>query len=206
MQAEHPAYFVALKQHPRLLVGKEVPAIGREGMETLSDEADARSWQEAMKEVLKDEIVSRAERAMDEQRDFLTTVHASIDLFKNNPDLIPNTKQFDSDLATRLTSMLEPYELRVEGKLQGYSIDVQPFVNKLRTELVAERAAAASSAASPPAASATPPAGAAAAPPAAADSPTDQPQAGITSKAGQGSDGEDFSTLFGTLGLPGLSI
>ena len=32
------------------------------------------------------------------------------------------------------------------------------------------------------------------------------PQAGIPSKAGSGAEKEDFSTLFGTIGLPNLQI
>jgi hypothetical protein len=85
--------------------------------------------------------------------------------------------------------MAKPYELRVDGKLHGYTIDVQPLIAQLRTQLQSEAKAAP----------------AAAAPAKPAKPKADAPQAGIRSKAGSGAETEDFSTLFGTLGLPDLS-
>lgn len=208
MQTEHKAYFDAINKHPRLLVGKQVPAIEGEGMETLNSTEDARDWQDAVKALLVEEVTDRAGRAMEEQKDFLSTIHSSIELFAQNPDLIPGTKDFDVDLANRLTTMLEPYELRVEGKLQGYTIPVQPIVKQLRTQVEAERAAKAT--ASAPATAATAAGagkGAAASSPAAAPAkPADPPQAGVQSKAGNSSDKEDMSTFWGTLGLPDLRL
>lgn len=200
VRTEHGNYFEAIQQHPRLLVGREVPAIGKEGTETLTTSEDAKEWQEAVKHVLAEEVRSRASKAMDEQAGFLTTIHSSISLFQDNLDLVPGTKDFDVELANRFTTLAEPYELRVEGKLQGYSVPVQPLINQLRSVLVAERAAAPVAAAAPAAAS-TPAVGA---PPA---KPADPPQAGIPSKAGNSAEqGEDFSTLWGTLGLPNITI
>ena len=43
---------------------------------------------------------------MEESADFLQTVHASIDLFKNNRDLIPGTKDFDRRLADQFATMM----------------------------------------------------------------------------------------------------
>lgn len=209
MQTEHKAYFDALEQHPMELVGQEVPAIGREGTMRLGSVAEAREWQDAIKHVLVREVRSRASKAMDENRDFLTTVHASISLFQDNPDLVPGAAGFDRELADRLVKLVEPYEVRVEGKLQGYTIPVQPIVNQLRAQVVQERAAAASSAAAAGGDSTTPPAATATktATKTAATPPAEQPQAGIVSKAGGGGDAaEDFSTLFGTIGLPNLQI
>jgi hypothetical protein len=174
-------------------VGTEVPAIGKEGMERLKDTADAKEWQEAVKGLLIGEIRERATVKMEESKDFLQTVHASIDLFKNNPDLVPGTKGFDRRLADQFAGMMEPYEVRVDGKLQGYSIPVQPIIEKLRAQL--------KTAAAPPPAAAAPPAAAPPAPPA-----PEPPQAGIPSKAGSSAEKEDFSTLFGTIGLPNLQI
>lgn len=169
-------------------------------METLRDAADAREWQEAVKQLLTDEVRERATKSMDENKGILDTVHASIELFTNNKDLVPGTRQFDRQLADRLAGMLKPYELRVEGKLHGYTIPVQPLVDSLRSQLVAERAAARPAAGSAAAAAPAKPAARSAA-------ATDAPQAGIASKAGSaGGEGEDFSTLFGTLGLPNLRI
>lgn len=210
------AYFEAIEQHPRLLVGQEVPAIGREGNEVLESTTDAREWQEAVKALLVEEVQDRAERAMEEDEGFLTTMHASIELFQNNTDLIPGTVEFDVDLANRFTELAQPYELRVEDRLQGYSIPVQPIIDQLRQQLVKERAAAAgpptgggsgAPAGGPPAAAeATAPAAAPAAPAAQTRPPADPPQAGIPSKAGNSDQKEDFSALFGTIGLPDLQI
>lgn len=193
IKVEHKQYFDALEQHPRTLVGKTVPAIGKEGNETLKDAADAADWQEAVKALLVGEVRERASKAVEENSEFLTTMHASIELFQKNPDLIPGTKDFDVELANRFAALAKPYELRVEEKLQGYSIPVQPLIDQLRNALVAERKAA-------------PAAPAAASAPAAPKPEADPPQGGITSKAGASSEAEDFSTLFGTIGLPNLQI
>ncbi len=190
---EYSNYFDAISKPARVLVGAKVPKIdGTEGEETLRDEADVLSWQSAVKTILADEIRGRATKALDENRDFLTTIHSSIDLFKNNLDLIPGTKEFDRELADRFVKLAEPYELRsAEGKLQGYSIPPQGMINQLRADITAGRTAAPAAAAP----AATPPA------------PGDQPSAGITSQAGNSGDaGEDFSSLFATLGLPNLRI
>lgn len=196
------------------MVGQEVPSL-REGggTVTLRDAADAKEWQEAVKSILIREVQDRASRKADDVKPMMETLHGSIGLFQNNADLVPGTKQFDLDLANRFADLAKPYELRVEEKLVGYTIPVQPLVNQVRSQLAAERAARATTAA--PAA------------PAAAAAPTaqqqraaeqqrnqvgqfanpDAPQAGIASKAGAGAADEgDFSTLFGTIGLPHLRI
>ena len=202
MREEYTKYFEALEKHPRLLVGQDVPAIGREGTEALRDTNDAREWQEAVKSILVAEIQDRAGRQMEESKDFLETVHASIDLFKNNADLIPGTKDFDVELANEFARLVQPYEVRVDGKLQGYSIPVQPIVDSLRQQVTTRRKATQTA---PPAE--TKSTGAAGGAPARqAAPPADPPQAGITSKAGNSGDKEDFSTLFGTIGLPNLQI
>lgn len=158
-------------------------------METLRDANDAKDWQEAVKTLLTQEIQERARVSMEENKGIIDTVHASIELFTRNKDLVPGTKQFDRVLADRFAAMAKPYELRVEGKLHGYTIPVQPLIDQLRTQVQSERRAA-------PAAPAAP---------APAKSKTDSPQKGIRSKAGSGAEAEDFSTLFGTLGLPDLT-
>lgn len=206
VKEQHKGYFDALNKHPRMLVGAKVPALKGEGDETLVDENDARSWQEAVKQLLVAEVQERAAKAMESQQDFLQTLHASIELFQNNTDLIPGTDTFDVELANRFTTLVKPYELRVDGKLQGYSIPVQPIIDQVRAQISAERQAkpAAPEAASP-AAGASPAAPPAA--PAAPAAPVEQPQAGIQSKPGSsGEPKEDFTTLFGTIGLPDLQI
>ena len=195
VRTQHPQYFEALEKHPRLLVGTQVPAIGKEGMETLKDTADAREWQEAVRSILVQEIKAKADEQLAGAKDYLETIHAAVDLFKTNKDLIPGTPGFDRELADAFATMATPYEVRVDGKLHGYSIPVQPLIENLRSQLATRRAAA--PAAPPPAAA---PAGPR--PPAAVE----PPQAGIPSKAGSSSEKEDFSTLFGTIGLPHLQI
>jgi hypothetical protein len=198
VQTEHAAYFEALQKHPRLLVGTEVPRLEGEGMETLRDAQDAADWQEALKSILVEEIKDRANASMEESADFLDTMHASIELFQKNADLIPGTREFDVDLANRFAEMATPYELRVDGKLQGYSIPVQPIIEQIRARLVTERSSTPAPAAG--AVEASPPA------PAVSRTTAEPPQAGIQSKAGSGDHKEDFSTLFGTIGLPNLQI
>lgn len=200
MQKEHSKYFEALNQHPRSLVGLEVPNLKGDGVEVLRDANDAREWQDAVKHLLVQEVRTRASKAMDENATFLQTVHASVALFQDNPDLIPGTKEFDVDLANRFAVMATPYELRVDGKLQGYSIPVQPLIEQLRNQIVAEREKAAAAATpATPAAPAAPAASAPAAPAAPPAPAAEPPQAGISSKAGSGDASEDFSTLFGTI-------
>ena len=199
VQKEFGPYFDQLRQHPRMLVGTQVPALnGKEGeMETLRDAADAREWQEAVKVLLTEEVRERTTVAMEDNKGILDTVHASIELFTSNKDLVPGTRQFDRTLADRFAALAKPYELRVDGKLHGFTIPVQPLIDSVRASLAAERAAARPAAGSP----------AAAAPARTTGRPADPPQAGIGAKAGSASDGaEDFSTLFGTLGLPNLRI
>lgn len=203
MKTEHARYFEELQKHPRLLVGMEVPSPTGEGTETLRDAADAAEWQEAIKSILVAEVRNRATVALEENSEFLTTVHQSIELFQNNADLIPGTKDFDVDLANRFATMMKDFELRDdEGKLNGYSIPVQPIINQLRSELVATRAAATGTG-TPAAPASSNDTTQLSAP---QDPPADPPQAGIQSKAGNSSESEDFSTLFGTIGLPNLRI
>lgn len=165
-------------------------------METLRNSEDAKEWQEAVRSLLVQEIRASAETRLDESRDFLSTVHASIDLFKNNPDLVPGTRNFDRKLADEFAAMAKPYEVRSQDdkKLLGYSIPVQPLIERLRTQLKTQAAPT----------SPTQPATPAEAP--VKTTAQEPPQAGIASKAGNSSEREDFSTLFGTIGLPNLQI
>src|SRR5690606_13583295 len=98
VRTEYPKHFEALNKHPRLLIGTEVPSVKGDGMERLRDAADAADWQEAMKHLLLDEVNSRTAVKQEELSGIFSTVHSSIDLFRNNADLIPGTKQFDREL------------------------------------------------------------------------------------------------------------
>ena len=46
-------YFEYVQRHPRTLVGEQVPSMTGDGMEVLRDSADAKDWQDAVKEQLK---------------------------------------------------------------------------------------------------------------------------------------------------------
>lgn len=192
VKTEYGRYFDALEKHPRMLVGEEVPSLQGEGVEVLRDSADAREWQEAVQQLLIAEVKDRAQRGLEDERSTLDVLHGSIELFSNNHDLIPGTKGFNRELAERFTALTKDYEVRVDGKLTGYKVPVQGMIDSIRAQLSREAAAA------PPAP---------AAPAAKKVAKTEPPQAGIPSKAGNSGDGpEDFSTLFGTLGLPNLRI
>ena len=138
----------------------------------------------------------------------METLHASVQMFQNNPDMIPGAKGFDRELVERFTELAKDYVLKVDDKIVGYTIPVQPLITAARAQLTAQRAAAA---ATPPA-----PAAPTAQQQRAAEQQRndagqftnpDAPQAGIPSQAGNSSDAvEDFSTLFGTIGLPNLRI
>lgn len=188
MRAQYGKYFEQLQKHPRQLVGQQVPSInGREGMETLRDSQDAADWQGAVKQLLTNELRDRASRMADADRQTMDVLHSSIGLFQNNSDLVPGTKQFNRELADQFGKIAKPYELRVDGKLQGWSIPVQPLIDQLRQQL-AEQAKA-----NPP----TP------APTTKAPAPTTKtpaPQRGLQSRAGASTEEEDYSTFFGTLG------
>lgn len=189
---EYERYFTALEKHPRMLVGVEVPALSGEGTEILRDTADAREWQEAIRMMLVEEIKQRASKDLQEQKGFIDTLHAAIDIFKNNKDLVPGTKQFDKELADTFANMMAPYEIRVEGKLSGYSIPVQPIIDNLRKQIQTRRPVAQSKPQAPTRQ--------------AAPRRGSQPQAAIQSKAPSSGEKEDFSTLFGTIGLPNIRI
>lgn len=189
LRTEYPKHFEALTVHPRTLVGKEVPSTTGPGMERLRDSQDAADWQGAMKQILTDEAMGRVETQKDSLREVFATVHSSIDLFQNNTDLIPGTKQFDRELADAFVLAAKDYELKTNGKLIGYSVPVQPIINAIRSQLGARRAPVAPAA---PAPVQTAQQQRAAEQARTQSGQFDGPQAGIHSQAGQsGADGSD---------------
>ena len=102
-----------------------------------------------------------------------------------------------------MTRFAKPYEVRVDGKLTGYSIPIQPLVEQERARLVLERAQKPTSQAAP-AAPAAPQVKAGTTAPPPAPEPQEGPQAGIQSRAGSSSEQETFDDLFGTIGLSGF--
>ena len=202
IREEFGSYFEAVQQHPRSLVGREVPSITNPGeMETLRDSSDAKDWQEAVKQSLAQEVRDRSDRKADDLRGTMSTLTASIGVFENNPDLIPNTRQFNKALADKVATTLAPYAVKANDKTIGWSIDVQPLIASLR-DTMKPAPAPAGTAATP-----TPAQQRAAAQARDTVGRFDAPQAGIPSRSGSSSsEGEDFSTLFGTIGLSGLRI
>jgi len=211
IKTEYKGYVDLLNAHPRTLVGQKVPSLQDPSKEeVLRDSTDAKEWQEAVQQALGQEVRDRISRQQDGTRQMMETLNNSVELFRQNPDIVPRTKQFDKELADRFAEVVEPYQLRVDGKLVGYTIPVQPLLAKERARLAAEREA--KKTAAPPAPATPSPQQQRAAEQARTaqgqfTAPGSGPQAAIPSKAGSSSDdGEDFSTLFGTIGLPGLRI
>ena len=208
VRTEFAAYIEAVEAAPRYLVGKTVPkADGSEGEETLRDAQDARDWQEEIKKQLGREVTRRIELGRQESSGLMEVVNNSISLFQSNPDLVPNSKQFDKELATEFAALIKPFEVRNDkDKLIGWKVDVKPMLATLRQQVMARRSAAPAAPAAP-APQGTP----TAQQQRAAGQPRteqgkwtnpDAPQAGITSSAGQNADDSDnLDTLFGTLGF-----
>jgi len=193
-----------LKTRPMLLVGEKVPNLKDRSQPEilLRDSTEAKEYQETLAGLLQDEVDDLVAQKIDGVRPMMNVIQESILMFQNNQDLIPGTKQYDPELAKRFTDIAKSYELRVNDKLMGYQVNVQPLINSLRSDLIATRAVAG---AQQPAA----PAAAAAAPqPRAQNGQFEAPQAGIPSKAGlSGEAGEDdYSTFWSAAGMPNVNI
>lgn len=193
VREEHKAYIEALEKHPRLLIGKEVPSLEGEGTETLRDSQDAQEWQEAVKSLLVADINARVQTKMGDKDSSIQPIHDAIAMFQSNPDMVPSYPSFNKELADRFAAAVKPYELRVDGKLMGYNIPVQPIIDVIRQQLSAVPAPAA------PAASAkvaTP------------KPPADPPQSGVPSSAPSGAEGtSDFQDSFwSAMGMDGFRV
>ena len=186
-----PKYFESLSRHPRELVGMEVPAVnGSDEMETLRDGEDAKQWQDAVRTLLGKEISARTRTLVESERGSMNILHSSVEMFQRNPDLVPFTKTFDRRMADRFAELVRDYEIRVDGRLLGYNIDVQPLIAQLRNTMKREAASRPATATPQPVKKAV-----------------RTPQAGIQSTSGaSAADSGDFSTLFGTIGLPDFRI
>jgi len=193
VQEDYPQYIAALNQHPLELVGQELPPIdGSDNQVVLRTVEEAKQWQEAVKTILGREMEASVEQKREESAEVLDVVHASIEMFQDNPDLVPGSKSYNKELATRFLKLAEPYALKMGGKLTGYSIPVQGLIDQVRAQVKAEAAAPAGT---------TPPAKKAAAAPAA------KPQAGIPAKAGASGEGEeDFTPMWNALGIGNVPI
>lgn len=190
-QEEYPHYLDMLKLHPLELVGKELPSIDGSDDDVVFRTADeVKDYQEAVKTILQRELEASVAQKQEESAEVLDVIHASIDLFRDNPDLFPGSKNYNKKLASEFVKLAEPYALKMNGKLTGYSIPVQGLVNQVRARVTAEAKAATT----------TPPAKKAAA-------PGRKPQAGIPSQAGASGDSdEDFTPMWKALGIDSVPI
>lgn len=201
------AYFDVLEKTPYELAGTEVPSI-RPGEETtrLKDSGEAKEYQEATKSLIEREIKAKVDAKMQDAKPMASVLQDSVLMFQNNPDLIPNTKQYDKELADAVVEAGKSYELRVKDKLYGYQVPMQPIINQLRSLLEKQRGASGVTAAQ---------AREAAAARAAQQTRNnhgqfqggDGPQAGIASKAGLsgvGGSDDNYDQFWSGVGMPGF--
>lgn len=198
-----PKYFEALAMHPYRLVNQTVPSlVPGEPDKKLRDTQEARDWQEATAQLLKEEADALVKDRQAEIAPIMGVIQDSVMLFQNNPDLVPRTQQYDKELADRVMEIGKSYEYRVGGKLLGYHTNMQPIINSIRADLAKSRGASGERSnqarteqqRQQAAAQARTESGQFA---------VDGPQAGITSKAGMsGEEGEDYSAFISALGLP----
>ena len=191
-QEDYPQYIEMLQLHPMELIGKELPSIdGSDDPVTFRTSAEVADYQEAVKTILQRELEQSVEQRRTESNEVLDVVHASIELFQNNPDIVPGSKGYNKQLASEFVKIAEPYALKLNGKLTGYSIPVQGLLDQVRARVKAA------------------PAGAAPAKKAVAKkaAPGARPQAGIQSRAGaSGDSAEDYTPMWKALGIDSAPI
>lgn len=194
LQGEFGLAFDLLRAHERTLVGKTVPSLNKDGTEVLRDSQDAKEYQEALKAVLGDELNARIETQREAAAPDLEVLQNSVEMFRKNRDMIPGVQGFDRELTDKVMAVARHYEVRKDGKLQGFSLNMQPLIDTVRAELKASRAKAPAPPAKPAAKAPAPPA--------------DPPQQGLKSVAGQRAHtgADDVADLFGTLGITGLRL
>ncbi|QGH78689.1 hypothetical protein SEA_YELLOWPANDA_50 [Microbacterium phage YellowPanda] len=200
-----PEFLEVLQEVPVRLVGSEVPSLARNADPgakiRLNDSAQAAQYQRDLSALLEREITSRAKQKADDTRPMATVIQESFLLFENNPDLIPGTKGFDRELATRFAEITNDYAVRVNGKVIGYQdINVQPLINSLRADIAKQRGASGATAAQQRAEQQRQ---------AAAQQERDEggkfqaPQGGVLSKAGnQGEAADDYSAFWSGVQMP----
>lgn len=190
-QEDYPQYIEMLNMHPLELVGQELPPIdGTDDDVVFRTAEEVKAWQEAVKVILQRELETAVEQKQLESAEVLDVVHASIEMFRDNPDIVPGSKSYNKELAARFAKLAEPYALKMNNKLTGYSIPVQGLIDQVRAQIKAE-----ASGTTPPAKKAAP------------GAPAAKPQAGIPAKAGASGEGEeDYSPMWGALGIGSVPI
>ncbi|WVX89589.1 hypothetical protein SEA_HITCHHIKER_52 [Microbacterium phage HitchHiker] len=201
----NPEFIESLQAAPSELVGQEVLSISagaaKDDKITLRTRAEAAEYQQDLNTIVQKEINGIAAERRDAARPMATVIQESFLLFENNPDLVPGTKGFDRELATRFAEIADTYGVKVNGSLIGYKdINTQQLVNTLRKSLEKERGANGVTAAQQRAEQQRQAA--------AAQERNDAgqfqgPQGGVLSKAGiQGDAADDYSAFWGASGVP----
>ncbi|QNN98097.1 hypothetical protein SEA_FEDE_49 [Microbacterium phage Fede] len=199
-------FIEGLQLRPMQMVGMEVPSLRNgappeEKMKIL-DSQMAKDWQETVKGLIEDAVEDKVQTRQDQLRPMLSVIQDSVALGQNNPDLIPNTRGFDLELATRFVKLAKAYEVRTAKGVIGYGVNVQPLINELRSTLATERGANGEQ--QKQEARAVQQRQQAAAQPRTESGQFDAPQAGIPSKTGMsGEPAEDYSTFWSATGVLG---
>lgn len=182
-------YTQLLELHAMELVGKALPPIdGSDERFVPSSVQEAQQYQEAVNSMLVRQMRGEIEAMRQADDEVISVVHDSITLFQNNPDLIPNSKSFNKPLADHVMKLVQPYALRLDGKLTGFSIDIQGIIDQARGQFKA----------APPAPTKKAATGRTTAP---------RPQGGLASKAGtSGAGDEDFTPMWNALGIDNMPV
>ncbi|QDF15960.1 hypothetical protein SEA_UNPHAZED_50 [Microbacterium phage Unphazed] len=198
-----PEVLEILQDVPARLAGQEVPSLARDAKPgdriRLNDSRDAAQYQKDLSSIVEKMVKDRTAEKSNDARPMASVIQESFLLFENNPDLIPNTKGFDKELATRFVEIAAPYATKINGKTIGYAVNVQPLINSLRADIAKQRGANGVTAAQQRAEQQRQ---------AAAAQERDaegkfQPQAGVLSKSGnQGEAADDYSAFWGASGVP----
>jgi hypothetical protein len=194
-----------------MLVGVKVPNLQNpDGPdELIRDSDDAREWQEAARGLIDGALNDAVEQKMKAAAPTLSVFQESIMMFRNNPDIMPGSAEFDKELAEEFTAIAGDYVIKANGKKIGYQMNVQPLLNKLRERRAAAAGGNAVVAQQQQAAAAARQAQAA------AQARTQQgqftkpdgPQAAIPTKAGSSGDTEDdYSSFMSAAGLGGMIV
>ena len=130
-----PEVLESIRAHPFQLVGDTVPAVKGEGTIVLKTLQEAEAWQGAVKHIIGGQVDARTAALMQDAQPVLSTLQASVTLFRANQDLVPGTKEYNPALAQRFIKMARPYLHEVDGKPIGFRVDVQPLVDAIREEL-----------------------------------------------------------------------
>jgi hypothetical protein len=201
----------ALEMSPLELAGTEVPSIRRgaqpgEKMRLL-DTQMARDWQESVNKIIERGENDLVKTRTTELKPMLSTIQESFLLLQNNPDLIIGAAEFDRELAERFERAAKTYEVKSQGKVIGYGVNVQPLINEIRAGLSKERGVSSEKAQQQRVEAArAQAAGQARTPQGQFTNPAaPAPQVGVQGKQGAvtaGKDDEDYSTFWAGVGMP----